>query len=141
MILAIERVWRVVQIKSILSVTIPSIESNRIASLGCAYFNAQSDEALDLDVVIASLDSVPPHQPRRGPVGGDGFDQIAPRMFGQKGDALGLAGCDRQRIQPERFPAIVEPVQQPEMMAVEVEYGGDGGAVGQRQHHGAARWA
>ena len=61
-----------------------------------------------------------------------------PAYSAQEGDALGLAGLDRQRIQPERLPAVVEPVQQPEMMAVEVEDGGDGGAVGQRQHHGAA---
>jgi hypothetical protein len=44
----------------------------------------------------------------------------------------------RQRIQPKRLPAIVEPVQQPEMMSMEVEDGRLVGAIGQGQHHGAA---
>jgi hypothetical protein len=35
-------------------------------------------------------------------------------MFGGEGDALGLPGTiDRQRIQPEWLPAVIEPVQQP----------------------------
>src|SRR6185312_2250792 len=88
-------------------------------------------------MACSSFDSVPPHQPRRCPVGCGGFDQIASRILGAERDALGLAGLDRQRIQPERFPAIVQPVEEAEMMAVEVEDGGDGGAVGQRQHYGA----
>jgi hypothetical protein len=69
-------------------------------------------------MLISSFHTVPSHQPRRGPIGGDGFDQPASGIFGGKGNALGLAGFDRQRIQPERLPAVIEPVEQPEMMAV-----------------------
>ena len=60
-------------------------------------------------------------KPRRRPVGRNRFDQPASGIFGGKGDPLGLSGIDRQRIQPERLPAVVQPVQQPEMMAVKVE--------------------
>ena len=45
-------------------------------------------------------------------------------MFGREGDALGLAGFDRQRVQPERLPAVVEPVEQAEMVAVQAKDGG-----------------
>src|SRR5450631_507358 len=90
-------------------------------------------------MVVSSLDTVPPQQARRRPVGCDGLDQPAPGGFGRKRDALGLAGLDRQRIEPERLPAVVEPVQQPEMMSMEVKDGRDVGAVAQRQHHNAAR--
>ena len=76
-------------------------------------------------------------KPRRGPIGRGGFNQPAPGMFGSKRDALGLAGLDRERVEPERLPAIVEPVEQAEMVAVEMEDGRDIGAVGQRQHDDA----
>ena len=59
-------------------------------------------------------------------------------MFRREGNALSLAGFDSERVQPERFPAVVEPVQQPEMVTVEMEDGGGGSAVGERQHHGTA---
>ncbi|MBA7713596.1 hypothetical protein ES703_122600 [subsurface metagenome] len=58
-------------------------------------------------------------------------------IFGRKGNALGLARLDRQRLQPERLPAVVEPVEQAEMMAVQAKHAGELGAVGQRQHDGA----
>src|SRR5476649_1861681 len=67
-------------------------------------------------MLVPSFHTVPPQQARRCPVGGGRLDQPAPGSLGQKGDALGLAGLDRQRVQPERFPAVVEPVQQSEMM-------------------------
>jgi hypothetical protein len=58
-------------------------------------------------------------------------------MFGGEGNALGLPGIDRQRIQPEWLPAVIEPVQQPEMMSMEVEDRWDIATIGQRQDHGA----
>src|SRR4029077_18272276 len=86
-----------------------------------------------------STDAVPSHKPRRDPVGADGFDQPAPGSFGGEGDALGLSGLDRQRIQPKRLPAVIEPVEQPEMMAMQMEHGRPIGMVGEGQHRGAAR--
>ena len=59
-------------------------------------------------------------------------------MLGGEGDPLDLSGIDCQRIQPERLPAVIEPVQQPEVMAMEMEYGGDDAAIGQSEHHGTA---
>ena len=50
----------------------------------------------------------------------------------------GLAGLDHQRVQPEWLPAIVEPVEQPDMMAMEMEAGRLPRAIGQRQHDGTA---
>ena len=60
-------------------------------------------------------------------------------MLSQECDALRLAGLDGERIQPERLPAIVKPVEQAEMMAMEVEDVGYRGAVGQGQHDGPAQ--
>src|SRR5471030_1015876 len=77
------------------------------------------------------FDSVPPQEPRRGPIGRERFDQPAPRMFGQKRDALRLSGLDCECVEPERLPAVVEPVEQAEMMSVQVKHGGDTGAVAQ----------
>ena len=59
-------------------------------------------------------------------------------MFGDERDALGLAGLDRQCVQPKRLPAVIEPVQQPEMMSMKVEHSRDIGAIGEGQYHGAA---
>jgi len=59
-------------------------------------------------------------------------------MLGGERDTLRLPGFDGQRIQPEWLPAVVEPVQQPEVMSMEVEDGRLIGAICQRQHHGAA---
>src|SRR4051812_48139147 len=94
--------------------------------------------ATDLLMLVSSFHTVPSHQPWCGPIGRDGFDQPASGIFGGKGDALGLAGFDGERIQPERLPAVIEPVQQPEMMTVQMEHGGNSGAVGQGQYHRAA---
>src|ERR1700733_4240378 len=58
------------------------------------------------------LDTVPSHEPRRRPVGRNGLDQPAADGFSSKGYALGLPGLDRQRIEPERLPAVVEPGEQ-----------------------------
>jgi hypothetical protein len=49
------------------------------------------------------------------------FNQPLPGMFGRKGDALGLAGLDRERVEPERFPAVVKPVEQAEVVAVQTK--------------------
>src|SRR6478752_4016787 len=87
---------------------------------------------------VSSFHTVPPHQPRRGPVGGDGFDQPPSGIFGGKGNTLGLAGFDRQRVEPKGLPAVIEPVEQPEVMTVEMEDIGDWTFVGQGQHHNAA---
>ena len=43
-------------------------------------------------------------------------------MFGGEGNTLGLAGFDRKRIEPERLPAVIQTVQQPEMMTVQMEH-------------------
>src|SRR6267143_6069992 len=91
-----------------------------------------------LILFVSSLDCVPSHQAGRRPVRRHRFDQPAAGMFGGECDPLSHSGVNRQRIQPERLPAVIEPVQQPEMMAMEVEDGRDLGAVRQRQHHGAA---
>src|SRR4051812_46498767 len=79
--------------------------------------------ATDLLMLVPSRDTVPPDHPRRGPVGRDGFHQITSGMFSEEGDALSLAELYRERIQPERFPAVVEAVQQPEVMAAKVKDG------------------
>jgi hypothetical protein len=60
-------------------------------------------------------------------------------MLSQECDALRPAGLDGERIQPERLPAIVKPIEQSEMMAMEVEDVGYRGAVGQGQHDGPAQ--
>src|SRR3954469_1363386 len=80
-------------------------------------------------ISVSSFDAVPSHPARRGPVGRHGFDQPAAGIPGRKRDALGLPGIDRQRVEPERLPAVVEPVQQAKMVAVQMEDGGDFGAV------------
>src|SRR3954447_5118428 len=85
-----------------------------------------------------SLHRVPAHQPRCGPVGYDGFDQPSAGTSGLECDALGLAGFDRERVEPIGLPAVVELVEQAEMVAVEMEDGGDGCGVLERQHDGAA---
>src|SRR5215813_6118570 len=77
---------------------------------------------------VSLLDFIPSHEARGGPIGRDGFDQPAPGMFGRKGDALGLAGLDRQRVEPERLPAVVELVEQAEVVAVQTKDGCDLGA-------------
>src|SRR4051812_13571170 len=63
------------------------------------------------------FDRIPSREALRGPIGCYGFDQPVPGMFGRKGDALGLAGLDRQRLEPERLPAVVEPVEQAKVVA------------------------
>src|ERR1700733_3601935 len=52
-----------------------------------------------------------------------GFQPAAGRVGGE-GEGGGWAGFDGEGIQPERLPAVVEPVEQPEVVAMEVEHGG-----------------
>src|ERR1700748_3461611 len=85
----------------------------------------------------SSLHRIPSHEARCGPIGRDGFEQPVPGMFGRKGDALGLAGLDCERVEPERLPAVIEAVEHAEMGAMQAEDGCDLGAVGQRQHDDA----
>src|SRR5229473_4727879 len=66
--------------------------------------------------VRSSLDTVPAHEARRRPVGLHRLDQPAAGMLGSECDALGLSGLERQRVPPTRLPAVIEPVQKPEMM-------------------------
>src|SRR5439155_1100785 len=54
------------------------------------------------------------------------------------GDALGRPRLDRQRVDPERLPAVVEAVEQAGAVTVQVDDLGKVAAVGQRQHHDAA---
>src|SRR6476646_7396874 len=70
--------------------------------------------------LVSSLDIVPPHQTWCCPVGGRGFQQPPPGVLGGKCDALGLSGAEDKRIQPERLPAVIEPVQHSEVMAMKV---------------------
>src|SRR5882724_4660387 len=77
------------------------------------------DSAIAL--IVPSLHTVPPHEAWRRPVRRHRLHQPASGMLGGESDALRLARLDCQRIQPERFPAVVEPVQQPEMMSMEVK--------------------
>src|SRR6202158_6498978 len=70
---------------------------------------------LGLLMIVSSLDTVPSHQSRRRPVGCHRLQQPAPGVFGGEGDALGLAGLDTQRLQPEPVPARVRAAPQPEM--------------------------
>src|SRR5580704_323664 len=88
-------------------------------------------------IFVPSLNRIPSHEARCGPIGRDGFEQPVSCMFGRKGDALGLAGLDCERVEPERLPAVVEAVEQAEMVAMQTEDGCDLGAVGQRQHDDA----
>src|ERR1035438_7786664 len=80
---------------------------------------------LPMCVSLFLFDTVPPHEPRRGPIGRERLDQPSPRMFGQKRHALGLSGLDCECVEPERLPAVVEPVEQAEMMSVQMKHGGD----------------
>jgi hypothetical protein len=52
-------------------------------------------------ILVSSLDTVPAHEARRRPVGRRRLDQPAAGMLGGEGDALGLPGLERLRIQPE----------------------------------------
>src|SRR3954453_13466817 len=88
-------------------------------------------------MLVSSFDTVPSHEPRPGPVGRHRLDQPAAGILGRERNALGLPRLDRQRVEPERLPAVVEPVQQAKMVAVQMEDGGDFGAVSERQHHRA----
>ena len=81
-------------------------------------------------------------RPRRGPSGSDGCPSISrygrPVRFEPQGDALGLAGLDCERVEPVGLPAVVEPVEQAEMMAVQLEHGREPAGVLEGQHDGAA---
>src|SRR5258707_7540015 len=58
---------------------------------------------------VSLLDTVPSHEARCRPVGRGSLQQPAAGVGGGEGDPLCLSGIDRQRIQPERLPAVVEP--------------------------------
>src|SRR5581483_5469417 len=74
-------------------------------------------------VFFANLfDRIPSREALRGPTGCHGFHQPVSGMIGRKGNALGLARLETLAI---------------EMVAMQAKHGGEFGAVGQRQHHGA----
>ena len=56
------------------------------------------------------------------------LDQPSPRVVGDEGDALNRF-ADDQRVQPIRFPAVIEPVEQAEMMPVQMQQVGAGPGV------------
>src|SRR5580692_11795404 len=89
-------------------------------------------------ICVSSLNYVPSHAPRRGPIDRCGFQEPLPRTLGRKGDALGLAGLDRERVEPEWLPAVVKTIEQPEVMTVQVKHGCGGGAIAQREHDDAS---
>src|SRR4030081_492323 len=84
------------------------------------------------------FDAVPAHEAGRRPVGRHRLHQPAPGIFGGERDAQRLPGFYCQRIQPKWLPAVVESVQQPEMMSMEVEDFRGIGAICQGQHYRAA---
>src|SRR6202020_918978 len=69
------------------------------------------------------FDAVPSQTPQRAPLSFDGLQQKASGIFRGESDALRLPGIDRDRIEPEWLPAIVEPVEMPEVMTVQVQDG------------------
>src|ERR1700722_15654039 len=76
-------------------------------------------------IFVSSLDTVPSHETWRGPVRCRRLHQPASGISSRECDALRLPGLDCQRIQPKWLPAIVEPVQQPEVMPMQMEDGRD----------------
>src|ERR1700722_13777234 len=89
-------------------------------------------------IFVSSLDTVPSHKAWRRPVRCRRLHQPASGISSRECDALRLPGLDCERIQPKGLPAIVEPVQQPEMMPMQVEDGRDISSVCQGQRHGSA---
>src|SRR3954451_12381149 len=106
-------------------------------AIGATTARALTERIAGVVVLIgcSSFDTVPSHKPWRRPGGCKRFHQPMADMLGGKGEALGRSGIDRQRIQPERLPAIVHPVEQAEMVAMEVKDRWHLRAVGQGQHH------
>src|ERR1035441_5651006 len=70
-------------------------------------------------IFVSSLDTVPSHETWRRPVRSRRLHQPASDISSRECDALRLPGLDCQCIQPKWLPAIVKPVQQPEMMRSE----------------------
>src|SRR3954468_22869440 len=69
---------------------------------------------------VSSPDLIPPQQARRRPGGGHALDQESAGGFGLKCDALGLPAFERQCVEPVRLPAVVETVEQPEWLALQM---------------------
>src|SRR5579871_4404379 len=92
----------------------------------------------ELVMIVSSFDSIPSKQPRRFPARLGGLYQPLPRIFGSKGDALALPGVDRDRIEPKWLPAVIEPVEQPEVMAMQMNDDGGRGPVDQGQDNRTA---
>ena len=59
-------------------------------------------------------------------------------MVGWKSDALCLRRLDRKRIQPIWLPAVIETIEQPKVMSVQMEYRCTIASVSQREYHNAA---
>jgi hypothetical protein len=59
-------------------------------------------------------------------------------MVGWKSDTLGLRRLNRKRIQPIWLPAVVETIEQPKVMSVQMEYRRTIASVSQRENHNAA---
>src|SRR5260370_32145193 len=68
--------------------------------------------------VRTSLDTVPPHEAGRRPVGRHRLDQPAAGMLRRECDALCLPRPHRQPIQPELLPPVIEPIPPPELTAL-----------------------
>src|SRR5579872_287783 len=86
-----------------------------------------------LVMIVSSFDSIPSKQPRRFPARLGRLNQPLPRIFGSKGDALGLPGVDCDRIEQKWCADVIEPVQQPEVMAMQMNDDGVRGPVDQGQ--------
>jgi hypothetical protein len=66
------------------------------------------------------------------------LDQPFAGIVGHEGDAHGLPRRHHDRVEPERFPAVIEGVEQPGAMAMQVHGRRDIRRVGEGHHHGAA---
>src|SRR3954452_890579 len=87
---------------------------------------------------VSSFDTVPPHQAERRPVCPHHFHKPGAGMPGRERNPLRLTGVDRQRVEPERLPSVIEPVQYTEMVTMKMEDRGGVTLVGEGQYDRAS---
>src|SRR5215472_14381843 len=74
-----------------------------------------------------------PRWQQRAPLNGPGA-----RIISHKGEPQGLPARNREGIEPEWLPAVVQVIEQTEMMAVHIDNLGRIAAVDQREDHRAS---